>query len=321
MKPKRICILGGTGFIGQHLVRRLNQDGHFVRILTRRRENHRNLLVMPNVEVNEADIFNLGDLEANLRGIDIVINLVGILNARGKGDHQFRRLHVLIPQNIIQTCRKTGTKRYIHMSALNADAATGKSYYLRTKGDAESFLQATRDMNITVFRPSVVFGQGDSFLNHFARLLRRSPFILPLPCPNSRVAPVYVGDVVEAIVQSLQNRYTYGERYELCGPKVYTLREIVQYTMQLTGIKRTIIGLSRSLSALLALVMEILPGQAFTMDNYRSLQVDNVCDKPFPAIFNITPTEMERIVPLYMSPSDSRTRYHDYRGIARRRER
>jgi NADH dehydrogenase len=321
MKPKRICILGGTGFIGQHLVRRLNQEGHFVRILTRRRERHRNLLVLPNVEVNEADVFNLDDLEANLRDIDIVINLIGILSARGKGDHQFRRVHVEVPQNIIQTCRKTGTKRYIHLSALNADASTGKSYYLRTKGDAESFLQATRDMNITVFRPSVIFGQGDSFLNRFARLLRRSPFMMLLPCPNARVAPVYVGDVVEAIVQSLQNRYTYSERYELCGPKAYTMKEIVEYTSQLTGIKRTIIGLNRPLSALLAAIMEFVPGKPFTMDNYRSLQVDAVCDKPFPAIFNLVPTEMEKIVPLYMSPSDSRTRYHDYRIVAKRKER
>ncbi len=321
MKPKRICILGGTGFIGQHLVRRLNQEGHFVRILTRRRERHRNLLVLPNVEVNEADVFNLEHLEKNLRDMDIVINLVGIITARGKGDYQFRRVHVEIPQNIIQTCRKTGTKRYIHLSALNADAATGKSYYLRTKGDAESFLQATRDMNITVFRPSVVFGQGDGFLNRFARLLRRSPLVMFLPCPNSQIAPVYVGDVVECIVQSLQNRYTYGERYELCGPKAYTLREIVEYTSQLTGIKRKIIGLGRAMSALTAFFLEFFPGKPFTMDNYRSLQVDAVCGHEFPAIFNIQPIEMEKIVPLYMSPADSRSRYLDYRSTAKRRER
>ncbi|MBD3669683.1 MAG: complex I NDUFA9 subunit family protein [Gammaproteobacteria bacterium] len=318
MMSKKICILGGTGFIGHHLVTRLVKEGYQVRLLTRRRERHRELLVLPTVEVVDANIFDVDVLTRQFKGFDTVINLVGILNSRGHSDHEFRRVHVELPQTIVQACRRNHIRRLLHMSALNADASHGASYYLRTKGDAESFLQATKDLDITIFRPSVIFGEGDSFLNRFAGLLRKVPLLLPLACPNSRIAPVYVGDVVSAFVHALKDRHTVAQKYDLCGPRVYTLKELVEYAGAAAGLRRKVIGLGDTLSKMQAFMLEFAPGKPFSMDNYRSLQVDSVCDGGFPEIFGISPTPLEAVVPLYIDAHRKSHRYHSYRSKARR---
>jgi NADH dehydrogenase len=318
MVPKKICILGGTGFVGHHLVTRLVREGYEVKLLTRRRERHRDLLVLSRIEIEEANIFDVDVLTKQFQGCDTVINLVGILNSRGHNDHEFRKVHVELPHTIVHACRRTNIKRLLHMSALNADASTGTSYYLRTKGDAESFLQATKDLDITIFRPSIIFGEGDSFLTRFARLLRRTPLFLPLACPKSRIAPIYVGDVVSAFVHALRDRHTVGQKYELCGPRVYTLKELVEYAGTAAGVNKKVIGLGDGLSRMQAFLLEFAPGKPFSMDNYNSLQVDSVCDGAFPAIFGITPTPLEAVVPLYLQTSHRQSRYSEYRSKARR---
>lgn len=312
MSKLNICILGGTGFVGQHLCARLASDGHNVRILTRKRERHRDLLVLPTVDLVEADIYDNASLARQFAGMDAVINLIGVLHDEKRAGHGFRQAHVDLARRILEACGKAGIKRILHMSALNADSGKGSSRYLRSKGEAENIIHNTAHIAVTSFRPSVIFGQGDSFLNRFAALLRLTPRLAPflLVCPNARFAPIYVGDVVSAMAQSITNRHTFGKRYDLCGPKVYTLREIVQLTAQYIGEPRRIIGLGSGLSQLIA----ALPGKFFTLDNFDSMKIDSVCDKPIPALFDITPSPLEAIAPLYLGKNKGRSRLTAYRS-------
>lgn len=310
MIKQTICILGGTGFVGSHLVSRLVKDGHHVRVLTRRRERHRGLLVLPTVDVVEANIHDEKALREHFAGCTVVINLVGILNQRKKGD--FERAHVELPRNIAQSCLAIGVPRLLHMSALHADAQKGSSEYLRTKGKGEDLVHATQGLKVTSFRPSVIFGPGDSFFNRFASLLKMAPF-LPLACPNAKFAPVFVGDVVEAFAKSLNDRHTQGQRYELCGPNSYSLRQLVEYTATVIHSHRPIISLSDGVSRLMARVMGLLPTPPLSYDNYLSMQTDSVCNGAFPEFVGITPTAIEAVVPSYLSKQGLRDKFDQYR--------
>lgn len=314
MKKHMICVLGGTGFVGQHLVHDLVAAGHQVRIPSRHRERHRELLVYPTVEVVDADIHDDATLARVFEGCDTVINLVAILNESHRD--RFHAVHVDLPRRIIETARHVGIKRLLHMSALNADAKQGASRYLQSKGEGEDLVHAAADLQVTSFRPSVIFGPGDHLFNHFAGLLRLAP-VLPVPCPEARFAPVYVGDVVQAFIKALDDKACFGQRYELCGPRSYTMLELVNYTARMLGVKRTLIGLSKGLSSLQAWVMQWLPGKPFTPDNYRSLQVDAVCSGPFPALFGITPISVESVVPYYIGRRDQQAMYDAIRAQAR----
>lgn len=300
MTTRTICMVGGTGFVGRHLAARLVQDRHHIKVLTRRRERHRDLLVLPGLQLIEADIHDPETLAREFAGCDVIINLVGILNERGHRGEGFRRAHVELPRKVVEACRQTGVTRLLHMSALGADAKEGRSHYQRTKGEGEDLVHAAEGIAVTSFRPSVIFGRGDSFLNRFAELLRITPYFFPLACANARFAPVFVGDVVEAFTLSLGRTATEGQRYELCGPRAYTLRELVEYTARLLGLKRKIIPLGNRLSRLQAEILEWVPGKPFSRDNYLSLQTDSVCSGPFPPLFGIEPTPLENVAPSYL---------------------
>jgi NADH dehydrogenase len=313
MKINSVCVLGGAGFVGGHLVARLVATGRSVKVITRRRERHRHLLVLPGVTLVEGDVHDPASLKRHFRGCDAVINLIGILNEKGHDGSGFRRAHVDLARHVAEACRDTGIKRLVHMSALNADSGTGPSLYLRTKGEAESLVRTqSGDTRVTVFRPSVIFGPGDSFLNRFAGLLRISP-VLPLACPNARFAPVYVGDVVERFVDCLEDTHSYGQRYDLCGPRVYTLKELVRYTARSIGVRRAIIGLPDWASRLQATVFEYVPGKPFSLDNYRSLKKDSVC-----AEGGTCPTTLESIAPRYLGDADLESRLQRMRTTAGR---
>ncbi|MDH3282771.1 MAG: complex I NDUFA9 subunit family protein, partial [Gammaproteobacteria bacterium] len=234
-------------------------------------------------------------------GRDTVINLIGILNEKGRSGKGFMRAHAELPGKIVQACRETGVTRQLHMSALHA-ARTAPSHYLRTKalGEETALRAESPDFHVTSFRPSVIFGPGDSFLNRFAGLLRLAPGVFPLACSGSRFQPVYVEDVVRAFADSLDNHKTFGQHYNLCGPQVYTLREIVEYVAKLIDKRVCVVGLPDGLSYLQAAALEFAPGKPFSLDNYRSLQVDSVCEKGFPEVFGITPTSLEEIAPGYL---------------------
>jgi uncharacterized protein YbjT (DUF2867 family) len=316
MKILKICVLGGTGFVGGHLVRRLANRRHQVRILTRHRERHKRFLVLPGTELIEADLRNQQTLTTQFSGCDAVINLVGILNG---SEQEFRMVHAELPRRVVEACRQAKVGHLLQMSALNADAANAPSLYLRTKGEGEqSVLQAScDDFRVTIFRPSVIFGPDDSFFNRFAGLLRWSP-LLPLACPDARFAPVYVGDIAHAFELSLENATGYGERLELCGPRSYTLKELVEYTASLLGRKRLIISLSNRLSRLQARLFQHVPGKPFTLDNYRSMQLDSLCRADGLGLLGIIPHSVEAILPLYLKGKTQRGHYHRLRREARR---
>ena len=301
MSTHKICLLGGTGFVGKRLAARLSEAGHDIVILTRHRERRRDLLVLPTVRLVQGDVYDPEFLRKQFEDHDTVINLVGILNEKGRDGRGFARVHTELPSMIVEACRQTGVTRLLHMSALHASPAA-PSHYLRTKALGEDAVHraGNPDFHVTSFRPSVIFGPGDSFLNRFAGLLRLTPGVFPLACPEARFQPVYVEDVVRAFVESLDNHKTFGQRYDLCGPKVYTLREIVEYVARLIGKRVCIIGLNDALSYLQAVTLEFVPGKPFSLDNYRSLKVDSVCEQGFPAVFGIAPASFEEIAPGYL---------------------
>lgn len=317
MNVKRVCVIGGSGFIGRHIAERLAAQGVRVIIPTRLRERAKDsLIVLPSVELLAADVHDPAQLVALVRGCDAVINLVGILHERRAGD--FQRAHVTLTERVIAACREAGVRRYLHMSALGA-SERAPSEYLRTKAAAEARVREAQAAGLatTIFRPSVVFGDGDSFLTLFARMQAFAPFV-PLGSPGARLQPVWVEDVAHAFVTALALAQAEGEVYELAGPQVYTLRELVEIAGRLSGHPRPVIGLSDGLSRLQARVFGLLPVKLLTYDNYLSLTVDNVSAQPFPAVFGRSPSALEPVARRYLGAAGPRARYGDYRHRAGR---
>jgi len=319
MKISRICILGGTGFIGKHLIAKLAANNIETVVLTRHPQRHRDLTVNPGCKVFQANIFDKSTLQSHFKECDAVINLVGILNERKK--HDFRKVHVELVDKISSACRNAGIKRLLHMSALNANATNGVSLYLRTKGDGENRAHTggKPEVAVTSFQPSVIFGADDSFINRFAMLVQL-PGLLPLACSTSKFAPVFVNDLCQAMFNSLNNKDTFGNRYEICGPRIYSLIELVRYIANQLGIKKTIIPLPNSLSKLQASILQRLPGKLFTTDNYLSLQKDSVCSGSEYNLdaLGIKATHMDTIVPVYLKQLSERQRYSSLREKSKR---
>jgi NADH dehydrogenase len=272
-----MLLLGGSGFIGKQLAFALANRGWRVSVPCRRPHRHRALLVHPNIRLFEANITDRAELKALCQGQQAVINLVGILNERRKGD--FRRYHVDFIKAVVEACSAGGIKRLLHVSALGADQATGSSLYLRTKGEGENLLHTfgQRGLNVTSFQPSVVFGKDDDFINRFAGILSWYVGYFPLACADSKLAPVYVGDLITKITNSIDDRESFGRRFPVCGPEVFTLRQILELIITTLRLPVRVMSLGKGMSRLQALVLQNLPGKLFTMDNYRSLQTDNIC--------------------------------------------
>lgn len=315
MKVSTVCVIGGTGFLGSHVVRQLAARGIRVRVPTRRRERAKALIVLPTVDVFNADVHNPAALERAIGNCDAVINLVGILHEARSGD--FARMHTELARKIVDACRKTGMRRLLHVSALKV-AHDAPSAYLRSKADGEQQIHVAEASGIrtTIFRPSVIFGPEDRFLNAFARLAKTLPAIL-VPCPKARFQPVYVDDVARALVESLELSQTYGRTFELCGPATYTLQELVKQVCRLLSVERPILPLNDEMSHLLAWMMEWSPVKLLSRDNYQSMKIDNVCDCPFPAVFGFVPSALEAVVPTYLLNDTPRARYRWFRFRAR----
>jgi uncharacterized protein YbjT (DUF2867 family) len=318
MRPLSICILGGTGFLGTRLVARLIKDGHRVTVLSRDREQHKHLLVLPGLTLDNCDVYAEGQLSEQFRGNEVVINLIGILNERGFGGNGFRRAHTELTRSVLQASRSAGVVRLLQVSALKASPGA-PSYYLRSKGEAERLIREhVGALDWTVFQPSVIFGPGDSFLNRFARLLANLPVVFPLARPDARFQPVFVDDVVEALRRSLHGGASSRQTYELGGPKVYTLREIVSLVARLTGRRRWIIGLPDFMGRLQALAMDFVPGRPFSTDNYKSLSVDSVCAQDGLASLGIKPQSMEASARQYLGSFEDNARLSHNRAAAGR---
>jgi len=315
MSKSKVTVLGGTGFVGTQLVYRLAQRFDKVVLLSRHNQRSRTLRILPNVFVEKADVHDPKQLESAFNGTDVVVNLIGILNQGGKkAGNSFVGAHATLTENVIKACEQQGVAHYLHMSSLNADAKKGSSEYLRSKGMAEDAVQASTALAWTIFQPSVIFGEKDSFFNRFNALLNAIP-IFPLACPDAKMAPVYVGDVVDCMMNALDNSDAVGSRIQLCGPADYTLQELVEFTANTSRLKRKIVRLPDGLARLQARVMEWVPGKPFSRDNYLSLQTDSICTGGCER----QPTSIQAVVPGYLGRSTGLSgRHQSRRELARR---
>ncbi|QJQ03256.1 complex I NDUFA9 subunit family protein [Herbaspirillum rubrisubalbicans Os34] len=322
MAVKKILVIGGSGFIGTRLIELLGSStGYRVMVPTRRYERAKHLLVSPVVGVVEANIHDDAVLARLVAEADVVINLVGILQsrpARGGAPYgpDFEHQHVLMPRRIVAACVQQGVPRYLHMSALCADAQ-GPSMYLRSKAAGEQEALSAAALDVAIFRPSVVFGEGDHFINMFAGLNRAFP-IIPLGSPDARFQPVYVGDVAQAFMAALHLPRLGGKVFELGGPKQYTLRELVRLSGWYCGHPRPIIGLPDALGRLQAFVLEHLPGKLMSRDNVASMRVDNVLHGPIAPELQLTPRALEEVVPTYLAARSPQQQFDFFRSTARR---
>jgi len=308
-----VLVLGGTGFVGRHLIPRLSAAGHRVTAIARRRHEARHLILLPTVQVVEGDPLDPRELDARMRDVTAVVNLIGILNERGR--ETFAAVHVDGARKVVDACARAGVTRLVHMSAINADPA-GPSAYLRSKGEAEAIVAAS-GRGWTILRPSVIFGPEDAFLNLFAKLLGLFP-VIALAAPDARFQPIFVGDVAQCFAYALDDDATIGNRYNLCGPNVYTLEQLVRYVGEQTGNRRPILRLGPALSKLQARLLELVPGTPMSRDNLASMQRDAVCDGPFPPVFGIAPAALETTAPAWLAAPGARSRYDPLRAQRRR---
>lgn len=299
---KTVVVIGGSGFVGRHLLARLVNAGLQVTALARSSAAESGLRKIAGVRVVRVKLESDEALSVCLAGQAVVINLVGILHESREID--FDAVHVAFPCRLMHLCQAAGVTQYLHMSALNADAAKGPSRYLKSRGEGEDAVHhACGGVMVTSFRPSIIFGSGDNFFGVFDRLLDWMP-VFPVVCPQTRFAPVCIDDVVEAFYQVLERGADFnGQRLNLCGPQIYTFKELVQFVARVTGRRRLVLGLPDWLSRLQALVMERLPGKLFTRDNYRSMQIDSVCAGNNFSALGISPKALEDVMtPLLARP-------------------
>ncbi len=301
MRHRSILLIGGSGFIGSVVAARLADAGYRVVVPTRRYARARHLLVLPTVQVDEADVFDAAQLDRLLQGCDAVINLVGVLHSRPgqPWGPAFERAHVELPRRLVQACRRNGVRRVLHMCALGA-AADGSSMYQRSKAEGEKIM-LDAGLDVTSCRPSVVFGRDDHFLNLFATLQRWLP-VMALGGADTKFQPVYVGDVADAFVRALDDRSAIGKVYELVGPHVYTLRELVRLAGVYSGHPRPVLALPDALARLQAFLFEYLPGEPLmSRDNLDSMKADNVASGRYPVPPHWHPQPLEAVAPDYLA--------------------
>ena len=312
---KKVLILGGTGFLGRHVCEKLVRAQFQITVPTRRRRNADAILMLPMLEVREADVHDEATLRSLIQGHDAVVNLVATL----QGDEAaFNRTHVQLPEKIARACSAAGVARLVHVSALGADIRNPDalpSMYLRSKSQGEKVLRAA-PLALTVFRPSVIFGTEDKFLNVFAALQKMLP-VVPLAGADSHFQPVWVEDVATAIAHCLQDEHTQattGQTYEACGPEVFTLRQLVQLAGQYSGVNggrgRPVMALPPALARLQARLMELMPGEPLlSRDNLDSMEIDNIASGHLPGLqdLGILPAALAAIAPSYLAAQGLRS--------------
>ena len=296
MRPQTVCVLGGTGFIGRSCVNELVRNGHHVLVPTRHREKNRhNLILLPGVELMQMNVYHQSELNKLFGRCDTVINCIGILNEREHDGSGFNRVHAGLVLKSIEAVRVSKVSHFIQMSAIGADYAQSNSAYMRSKGEAEVLLKASANLRTSIMKLPLVFGPGDGFFPRFAKLLRLSP-ILPLPCPRTRLMPVYVRDVARAAVEIMQRNSGSGI-YRLCGPKEYSMLQLVQYTAACLRLRRHIMPLSDPMSYMQALLCEYIPGKPFSISMYHAAMTAFDSSRNDLPQLGIKPTALELVVP------------------------
>ena len=301
MRNQRSAVLGGSGFIGRYIVKRLAARGDVVPVGCRNAEEAKFLKPMGDVGQVEPLNIMIDDeerLPAFLTGSRAAVNCVGIL--RESGSQTFERVHHIGPALLARITRDAGAERFIHISAIGADARSS-STYARTKAAGET---AVRDAfpTATILRPSVVFGPEDQFFNRFATMAMFMPALPLIGGGETRFQPVYVGDVADAVIRCLEDPATAGRTYELGGPKIYTLRELFELLLHEIRRRRWFVNLPFELAALQAKFMSILPNPPLTPDQVELLKRDNVVSPGALTLssLGIAPTAVEAILPTYL---------------------
>ena len=311
MEISSLCMLGGTGFVGRAIADQATARGIRVRVLTRGVAKARPLTVLPTIEVMEGDPSDEKTLEAAFQDMDAAVNLVGIL-AESRGQ-SFAGVHAELPRRAARACRASGVRHLVHVSALGA-AQDAPSDYLRSKAAGEAAIRLDAGpVPWTILRPSVIFGEDDRFLNLFASLADLFP-VIPLAGANARFQPVWVEDVARCCIAALGDPRAFGQSYDLCGPRAYTLAELVELVAATIGKRPHVVALPDSLARIQAFVLEHLPGRLMTRDNLRSMRVANVCTGRAPEICAFEPTSIEAVIPQYLGPAAPGARYARYRA-------
>ena len=315
----KILVLGATGFVGssvcEKLVERSGGADARIRVATRHRTRARHLQLLPTVEIEVGDVHDDATLDWMLRDTDAVINLVAILHG---SEAEFERVHSRLPQRLGAACRRAGVRRVVHVSALGV-ATDAPSRYLRSKARGEAALRAA-GLDLTIVRPSVIFGERDRFLNTFAMLQAFAP-VVPLASASARFQPVWVEDVAEAITHCLDDASTVGMTIECAGPRVYTLRELVEAAGRWSGARRPVLPLPGALGRVQAALLEFLPGRTLmSRDNVDSMKTANVASGKLPGLerLGIEPTPLETIAPRYLGHASGEARLEAWRARARR---
>ncbi|MBK5204687.1 MAG: complex I NDUFA9 subunit family protein [Polaromonas sp.] len=305
---KKIFILGGTGFVGQHVCEKLSRLPCRVTVATRRLSNAQHLQMLPLVDVVEINAHDSMSLAPLLAGHDAVVNLIGILHG---SQAEFEKAHVQLPLELVRACKASGLRRIVHISALGASLDSA-SMYQRSKARGEEVLLSA-GLDVTALRPSVMFGAEDKFLNTFARLQRVFP-VIPLAGSQARFQPVWVEDVASAVLECLQDPDTIGQIFEACGPEVFTLKQLVELAGRYAGIDggkgRPVIGLPDALARLQARLMELAPGEpVLSRDNLDAMKTDNVASGKLPGLqaLGITPAALGAIGPTYLGATGLRS--------------
>lgn len=316
---RNILILGGTGFVGRSLCERLVErsggGGARITVPTRRMAHGQKVRSLPTVELVQANLHDDTTLARLVAGHDAVINLVAILHGRPQ---DFAQVHVGLPRRLLAACTGAGVRRVVHVSALGV-APNAPSHYLRSKAAGEAALRDS-ELELSVLRPSVIFGADDRFLNLFATLQALTPLV-PLAGSTARFQPVWVEDVASAIVACLDDPRSIGQTYECAGPREYTLSELVRLAGRWSGHERPQLALPAAIARVQALVFELLPGvPLLSRDNLASMEVPNVASGKFPGLaeLGISARALEAVAPGYLSRDAGRARFNRWRAAARR---
>ena len=294
---KKILILGGTGFVGRHLCEKLAEGDYRTTVLTRRRANAKHLQMLPMVDVVEVAGHDSTALMPLLAEHDAVVNLIAILHGN---EAAFDKAHVQLPLELVKACDAAGQRRIVHVSSLGADT-NAPSMYQRSKARGEAVLSAA-GLDVSVLRPSVIFGAEDKFLNTFASLQKIFP-VIPLAGSTAKFQPVWVEDVASAIVKCIEDKSTIGKTFEACGPEVFTLKQLVQLAGQYSGHDKPVIGLPDALARIQAALMELAPGEPImSRDNLDAMKVYNISGGKLPGLqaLDITPSAISAVVPFYL---------------------
>jgi len=307
---KTIAIFGASGFLGSSIVLALNQSNYRLKLFSRNKEKIKFWTVNPNIQIFDFNLDDLTQVKKDLKNTDVVINLIGILHQSKK--NSFDKIHHLWPSDLSKIMKELGIKRLIHVSALGA-SINAPSLYLKSKIFGEAALLKQKDLFLTILRPSIIFGTKDNFINMFKLLVKWLPLIVLLS-PQSKFQPIFIEDISKTLTKSLWDKKTYGKVYELGGPDIYSLKEIIKLIIKSEKLQRIIIPLNKSLSYLFALSMEILPIKILTRDNWRSMQVDNVVDVQYAIPYRYPMLRLEHYLETKKNRLPVRAKYNFYRS-------